>query len=122
MCCYADRQGMNEFMDDLGPCRIFFAWKRLLPDGLAPIGQQRYKPGTNVPLRLHQTYRPTDPTGLHVYIDKPCENIWTDPIVRVRCHRNDLIRMGQGQAVLRKLTIFKKDWLAAGLPKEAVKR
>lgn len=122
MCCYADRQGMKDFLDDLGPTRIFFAWKRLTSGGDAPIGQQQYKPGTNVPLRLHQTYRSSDPTGLHVHIDGPpwIENGYV--AVPVRCHRDDVIRMGHGQAVLRKLTILKANWLAAGLPKEAVTR
>ncbi len=124
MCCEMDEQAMAEFLADLGPRRTFVGWKILSPRGEALIGRQQYKPGTNVPNRLLRRYRPGNPTGLHVYIDRWYgeQAPYDCAVVRVECHRDDVIRMAYGQAVLSKLIIRKKYWLEAGLPKEAVKR
>lgn len=131
MCCYADPKAKREFLKKLGKRKTFWGWKVLITDGLALFQPYQYRAGVNT-TKAAKRYNQGRPGGLHTYTAKPRESMAEDneTIVRVQCHRDDLICVedvsnmwgSNRQAVLRKLTILKKDWLAAGLPKEAVKR
>lgn len=129
MCCYPDAKTKREFLKQLRKCRrmTFWAWKVLERSGEAPIRSYKYRPGVNA-TKTAKRYNSSWPSGLHVFLKKPRRYVERgEKLVRVRCHREDLICMEKpvynlAHAVVRKLTIFKADWLAAGLPKEAVKR
>ncbi len=122
MCCNADPKAKREFLKGLGRRKTFWAWKVVRRNGVSQFyWRYRYLPGVNRPARR-------SPSGLHVYLSNPSDRDFLITTVRVQCHRDDLWCVGldlgyEGrEAVLRKLIIRKKDWLKAGLPKEAVKR
>lgn len=124
MCCYADAKAKREFLKTLGTRKTFWAWKEIYGCGrCVHSSNYRYRPGLNKPKRLAKPYNTKYPSGVHVFMWEPYCSAWPNTKnVRVLCHRDDIVRIGWNQIVLRKLTILKANWLAAGLPKEAVKR
>lgn len=120
MCCMATAKAKKEFLAELGKRRTFTAWKVLCSSGRVPNGSPvfLYRPGINVdPQAPKGRYNKRRPRGLHV-CKKAAFCLYPQKWERqvcVICHRDDIIAVGGDQIVVRKLTIRKADWKAAGL-------
>ena len=92
-------------------------WKRLHKSGYSPLASYLYSPGTHTvpPIRR---YRTGCPKGFHVYLEKPGRPryFYARTAVPVWCHRDDLVRIGWGEAVFTRIRIRRDDWVRAGLP------
>jgi len=150
MCCHRCVQSEKEFLTQMKRAnrKTFVAYKILYPNGESLYSSQKYHPGVNVPNKLNKNYRTESPTGIHVYMIQSCleyriekfdnqKKKWVEShislpgydqvVVRVICHIDDIIRISSHldyaqQAVLRKITIRKKDWIEARLPRDSTKR
>lgn len=124
MCCVASAKEKRDFliaMKRKGK-KWFRAWRTSLPDGGAYFDRTyRYQPGVNYALtqtgkRWRGQYNYDKPRGLHAFSTRENARCYRsqpscgERIFPVQCHIDDLVVMGHGQIVMRKVTILKRDW------------
>jgi len=122
MCCEPGAKEKRDFLDAMKKRKrkTFTAWKLLVSDGQAALSSYWYHPGLNYALtakgkRWRGNYNGWTPRGVHCLYTKAQAQIYAAPyldhyVIPVQCHVDDLVVMGGGQYVLRKVTILKKDW------------
>lgn len=131
MCCYASPQLKEKFLAEMRCKRrkTWIGWKTICFNGHpATAYRYLYHPGVNHALdrsgkRWKGRYSQATPCGIHVSPLTKETRLSKRPrcfVVRIRvvCHVDDLVVMGHGQYVMRKVTILRKDcpasWLKRG--------
>jgi len=130
MCCYASKIDKHIFLADMKKRRrkTFTAWKVSPHNGKSAFGipDYYYHPGVNYAMdcknkRWRGKYSIVFPRGLHCFLKRrdavdykektPPEECGTNErVIPVQCRVDDLVVIGDGEIVMRKVTILKKDW------------
>ena len=125
MCCFRNNLEEEKFRTKIKKWKKshFYAWKVVKSTGGSFNGKHQYRPGVHRYDITEKTYNVYAPRGLHVFLThkEACnfaEFHLYEFISKVKCNISDLVMIGYGnrdggldrQAVVRKLTINKKDW------------
>lgn len=107
MCCNSKPQAKRKLLERFGRRKTLTLWKSLRSDGTSAFALYQYGPGTHhAPVKRYNT---SYPKGIHVWLDERSGGPYLYRIA-VIVHIDDLVRVGNGQAVFTKVRIAEKEW------------